>query len=403
MADQTNAFEALSSDNRGAIITLTSVSLLIVAIIFVLAKFGSAIYFKQRRTAVNTPIWLALILAIIQVVVLQKAVYHGLGRHQDQLSEGDIQAWSKLAFTAHLLLIVVLSFSKISTILLVWKLTPSKGLRRSCLITAGIVVGWSIFALLSIGFQCDLPDAWLYSPERCVRKGALFYPIAVFNILTEIIIVVQPFMMMRNVQMASHRRVKILCSFSSRLWYLSTNPKTYAKFQIIMSNTDPPQHRDIVNWEAVGQAMMLTTVAIACVPTLYHIFAGLHSGLTTTQIPDGIGLELPPTKASGYINQSSSGVSQSNSKSQSQSRERIKRNGRSIFNGWGSEIGVITEVSSGQDLNQNGEGGRQSSSSEGAESTRRLTHELQGKAAVLRTVDVTVEIEEHYHEDRVSE
>ena len=72
MADQNQALQALSSDNRGAIITLTSVSLLIVAIIFVLAKFGSAIYFKQRRTAVNTPIWVALVLAIIQVVVLQK-------------------------------------------------------------------------------------------------------------------------------------------------------------------------------------------------------------------------------------------------------------------------------------------------------------------------------------------
>ncbi|KAJ5938230.1 hypothetical protein N7454_004572 [Penicillium verhagenii] len=401
MADQTNAFEALSSDNRGAIITLTSVSLLIVAIIFVLAKFGSAIYFKQRRTAVNTPIWLALILAIVQVVVLQKAVDRGLGRHQDRLNEDDIQAWSKLAFTAHLLLIVVLSFSKISTILLVWKLTPSKGLRRSCLITAGIVVGWSNFALLSIGFQCDLPDAWLYSPERCAGKGALFYPIAVFNILTEIIIVVQPFMMMRNVQMAWHRRVKILCSFSSRLCIVGLGIAHLALIPSFVHSTDVSW--DIVNWEAVGQAMMLTTVAIACVPTLYHIFAGLHSGLTTTQIPDGIGLELPPSKASGYINQSSSGIGQSDSQSQSQSRERIKRNGRSIFNGWGSEIGVVTEVSSGQDMNQNVEGGRQSSSSEGAESTRRLTHELQGKGAVLRTVDVTVEIEEHYHRGRVSE
>jgi hypothetical protein len=35
--------------------------------------------------------------------------------------------------------------------------------------------------------------------------------------------------------------------------------------------------------------MVLTAVVIACVPTLYHIFAGLHSDLTTTQIPDVIG------------------------------------------------------------------------------------------------------------------
>lgn len=145
---------------------------------------------------------------------------------------------------------------------------------------------------------------------------------------------------------------------------------------------------------------MLTTVIIACVPTLYHIFAGLHSGLTTTQIPDAIGLERPRTKASGYINQSSSGASQSHSRSRTQSRGR-SRTGRSMFDGWGGETGVITEVSTGRDLNQNGEGGRESSSSEGTESTRHLTQELQGKGAVLRTVDVTVQVEQPDHWDRL--
>jgi hypothetical protein len=176
MADQTNAFQALSSDNRGTLITLTSVSLLIVAIIFVLAKFGSAIYFKQRRTAVNTPIWAALVLAIIQVVVLQKAVDHGLGQHQDRLSQD--QAWSKFAFAAHILLVVVLSLSKMSTLLLVWKLSPSKSLRRTCTVTAGIVVGWSIFAVFGIAFQCGSPDRWLYSPARCAGEVSVYHEIS---------------------------------------------------------------------------------------------------------------------------------------------------------------------------------------------------------------------------------
>ena len=168
--DQKNAFQALSSDNRGGIITLTSVCLLIVAIIFVLAKVGSVVYFKQRRTVVNTPIWAALILAIVQVVVLQKAIDHGLGKHQNRLSEGEIQAWSKFAYIAHLLFVVVLSLSKMSTILLVWRLTPSKTLHRGCAVTASIVIGWSIFAVLGIAFQCELPDLWLYSPERCAGQ-----------------------------------------------------------------------------------------------------------------------------------------------------------------------------------------------------------------------------------------
>ncbi|KAE8321601.1 hypothetical protein BDV39DRAFT_11011 [Aspergillus sergii] len=393
MADQKDAFQALSSENRGTLITLTSVSLLIVAIIFVAAKFGSAIYFKQRRTAVNTPIWAALILAIIQVVLLQKAVDHGMGKHQDGLSDGDIQAWSKFAYAAHILLIGAMSLSKMSTILLIWKLTPSKSLRRSCALTAGIVVGWSIFAVLGIAFQCEMPGPWLYSPERCAGEGAIFYPIAVFNILTEVILVVLPFLMMRNVQMAQHKRVKILCSFSSRLIIVFVGIAHLALVPSFSHSTDVSW--DIVNWEIVAQTMMLTTVIIACVPTLYHIFAGLHSGLTTTQIPDGIGLELPQTKPSGYINQSSSGASQSHSCSRSHGRSRKK--GRSMLDGRDTDAVVITEVSTGVNLGRD-ERDRQSSSSEGAESTRHLT---QGNGGVLRTVDVTVSIEKQDHRDRL--
>ncbi|KAJ5385293.1 hypothetical protein N7517_003204 [Penicillium concentricum] len=393
MADQKDAFQALSSDNRGSIITVVSVPLLIVTIIFVLAKLSSVIYFKQRRTTANTPIWVAVILAIIQVIVLQKAVDHGLGKHRDRLSEGDVQAWSKLAFAAHLLLILILSLSKISTILLIWKLTPNQNLRRGCVVAGGIVVGWSIFAIFSTAFQCELPDVWLYSPERCVGKGALLYPIAVINILTEIIIVVLPFVMMQHVQMAQDKRVKILCSFSLRIIIVALGIAHLALLPSFVKSTDVSW--DIAIWEIIGQTMMLTTIIVACVPTLYHIFAGLHSGLTTAQIPDG--LELPQTKASGYINQSSSAASQSHSRSQSRGRQ--KKNGRSMFDGWGGQIGVVTEVSSG-DPNQNNEG-RQSSSSEGAESTRHLTQDLQGKGGVLRTVDVTVEVEKHYHENRL--
>lgn len=110
-----------------------------------------------------------MILAIFQVIVLQKAVDHGPRKHQNRLSED----WSKFAFAARILLIDVLALSKMSTILPVLKLTPSKSLCRSCAVTAGIVVRRSIFAVLRIAFQFELPDPWLYSPERCAGEAGL--------------------------------------------------------------------------------------------------------------------------------------------------------------------------------------------------------------------------------------
>lgn len=67
-----------------------------------------------------------------------------------------------------------------------------------------------------------------------------------------------------------------------------------------------------------------------------------------------------------------------------------------MFDGRNTD-GVVTEVSTGGNLGRD-EGDRQSSSSEGAESTRHLT---QGNGGVLRTVDVTVSVEKQDHRDRL--
>ncbi|KAL4924004.1 uncharacterized protein BDV17DRAFT_284986 [Aspergillus undulatus] len=372
MADRKAPFHGLSSDNRGPIITLVSVSLLIVAVIFVLAKFGSAIYFKQRQTAVNTPIWVALIIAIIQVVLLQKAVDNGLGRHQDRLSESDVQAMNKFAYAAHILLVIVLSLSKMSTVLLIWKLTPSGSLRRYCTITTGIVVAWTIFAILGIGLQCDIHEPWIYAPGRCAGEGALFYPVAVLNVLTEVILVILPFIMMRNVQMVWRKRIKILSSFSTRIGIVGLGIAQLALIPSFARSTDVSW--SIIDYEVISQTMMLTTVTIACVPTLYHIFAGLHSGLTTTEVPLGVGLELSRPKASGYINQTSS----SGSKSRSRGRSREKRGRESpIFNPHAADAAITTEITSNLDHYRGRHGERGSSESEGTESTRQLTREVE--------------------------
>ncbi|KAL4758597.1 uncharacterized protein BDW70DRAFT_141310 [Aspergillus foveolatus] len=402
-------FQRLSPDNHGPIITLTSVCLLIVAVIFVLAKSGSAIYFKQRRTAGSTPIWAALALSVVQVVVLQKAVDSGLGKHEAGLSESQIQRLSKFSYAAQLLLVIVLSLSKLSTTLLVWKLTPSRSLRQYCTISATVIAGWTIFALFSISFQCQLPETWRYTPERCAGEGALFYPIAVFNILTEVIIVILPFIMMQNVQMASQKKVKILSSFSSRLCVVGLAIAHLALLPSFVHSDDIPW--DTTLWHVIGQVMMLTSVIIACVPTLYHIFAGLHSGLITTQIqlPDGVELSRTGTgkfarsKTSAYISQTSS-AGGSGSRSRGRSKERGSGRGSrglrrdsSLFDPRAANAAVVTEISATNVGNETQSGGRmmrRSSSSEWTESTRRLTQEVMGKQqGVMRTVDITVEVE----------
>ncbi|EHA20939.1 hypothetical protein ASPNIDRAFT_194546, partial [Aspergillus niger ATCC 1015] len=272
MAETDAPFETLSDDNHGPLITLVSVAFLIVAIIFVSAKLCSVLYFKQRRSAVHIPVWLAL------VVVIQKGVDNGIGRHIDTLSDTDIQTASKYLYAAQLLHVVVLSLSEISTTLLVWKLTPHRGIRQTCRITVGVVAAWTIFSIFGIAFQCQMPNPWLYTASRCAGQGSILYPISIIHIITELVIVVIPFFMMRNVQLTLTTRVKILAAFSARIIVIALAIAHLALLPSYLHSTDIT-------------SMTCSTVTIVCLPTLYHIFAGLHSGLITTRLPDEVELK----------------------------------------------------------------------------------------------------------------
>ncbi|PWY86753.1 hypothetical protein BO70DRAFT_288405 [Aspergillus heteromorphus CBS 117.55] len=357
MAGSQAPFEILSEDNRGPLVTLVSAAFLITAIIFVAAKIASVVYFKHRRTSVSIPIWVAL------VVVMQKAVDNGLGRHLNALTDTAIRISSEYTYTAQLIEVVVLSLSKISTALLVWKLTPHHGIRRACTITISLTAAWAVFALFGVAFQCEIPEPWIYSPSRCTGQGAILYPIIVTHILIEILIIAIPFFMLHEVQLKWTAKVKILCSFSARGLVVIMGACQLALLPSVLHSTDP-------------SSMVCTSVITACMPTLYHIFAGLHSGLITTQLPEE--LELKHANGSAY---------------RSQLTNSGRRGGARYLYATGS--GIFGSGTNGT----KGEVVRKTSVSESTESTRQLTREL-NRDGVLKTVDITVQVEDMYSSGR---
>ncbi|KAE8373828.1 hypothetical protein BDV26DRAFT_271081 [Aspergillus bertholletiae] len=365
MSNAKPPYQVLSDDNRGPLITLVSVTLLIVAFIFVAAKLGSVIYFKQRRPAVNTPIWVALILSIIQVVLMEKSIHHGLGRHVQTLTTADIHESSKYIYAAQLIHTIILSLSELSTTLLLWNLTPSKGIRQTCAITVGLIGAWTMFAFFGIAFQCKFPHPWLYTPDRCT--GTILYPISAIHIVTELIIITIPFIMMSNVQMTPAKRMKILCSFSARLTIVGLAIAQLVLLPSFLNSSDITW--TIVNPTICSQAMMCVTVTIACLPTLYHIFAGFHSGLLTTRLPDEV--ELRHRGPSAY------GSGRRTKRSFYTDTTRLSNITPSVF----------TDITSSR---KNGD--TMGRSSESAESLRHLT-KVSTQEGVLKTVDITVEVQ----------
>jgi hypothetical protein len=80
-----------------------------------------------------------------------------------------------------------------------------------------MVGGYTIVTLFLIGFQCQLPRPWILSPKKCSTHGHVYYPITLFNILTDVILSLWILPVLWRLQMNRHTKKIVTWLFVSRL------------------------------------------------------------------------------------------------------------------------------------------------------------------------------------------
>ncbi|KAF4213152.1 hypothetical protein CNMCM6805_010068 [Aspergillus fumigatiaffinis] len=208
----------ITPNNHGAIVSLFTFIFLSCTVIVVLAKIASMLYLKRSVPSVDIPIWICMVVAFVQSILIQVSVNRGMGRHRSELSNDSFDAYNKLNYAAELLLLLVFALSKVSTGNLIRSISPSKSILRWCLMVQVGVGVWALLALFGAAFQCPTPY-WEYSPSRCIGKGAIIYPIMILNMILDAALVILPIVMLWNVQMPRVQRLKVSSAFASRsLW-----------------------------------------------------------------------------------------------------------------------------------------------------------------------------------------
>jgi hypothetical protein len=79
-----------------------------------------------------------------------------------------------------------------------------------------MVAAYVLLAFFLIGFQCQLPHPWVLSPNQCSTHGFVYYPITIFNILTDALLALWILPVLRELQMRRHTKDIIKWLFVSR-------------------------------------------------------------------------------------------------------------------------------------------------------------------------------------------
>ena len=122
-------------------------------------------------------------------------------------------------YAGQLLSIVAMAFAKLSVVLLSDRVAPRETHARKAMLA--LVGFWALFAILAIAFQCGLPEPWVFAPQHCTTKGALYYPIIILNILTDTLLTVWILPTVWKLLMDTSTRITVMCLFGSRFMYVS--------------------------------------------------------------------------------------------------------------------------------------------------------------------------------------
>jgi hypothetical protein len=82
------------------------------------------------------------------------------------------------------------------------------------------IVAWTVFSVLALAFQCGSTRPWVYTPQRCLNEGALWYPIIIFNLLSDAALAFLVAPVLWKLNMARIQRVIVIGLFAIRILYV---------------------------------------------------------------------------------------------------------------------------------------------------------------------------------------
>ncbi|MCJ1328882.1 hypothetical protein MMC10_005559 [Thelotrema lepadinum] len=232
----------------------------------------SNVYYRRIDALMRNTLKLFLIGQSVAVTVMTT---NGYGRPSAELSSAQMSTILKAQYTAMLLYIPSLLFSKLPTLVILNVVSPKQRFRKLLLISALVIMAWAGSSELVSAFQCQPLRTWDFVNGRCMNRVAFYMYFEVMNGLTDLILVLLPIILVANINTSIYRRLHVISVFCIRLMGVGA---VVAKLVLLMSekNDDP----FFATWPATicTQLIQFLSLLSACVLYLRPFLEALTSG-----------------------------------------------------------------------------------------------------------------------------
>ncbi|KAJ5192805.1 hypothetical protein N7449_008947 [Penicillium cf. viridicatum] len=276
----------VTDNDHGAWVITVSTILLIMTILATTVTLISRIRVLRKISWSDSTLFLSCIIFIPQTVCVNVASSHGIGKHRYALSNASFEKYSKTLFASHLLAVLVLGCSKAAVALLVLSLKPFEKITLACKVVLGLISTWALAALIALGKQCDEPQPWNSSPERCVNQQVLYIALGSMHMVLDVVIIGLPVALLHQVQIIRWKRHQISALFAMRILVLALTIGGLRSLPPLY-NSKPLDE----TWNALMPAIWLqlilsSSILCTCIPTLKRVLAELQTGMMAGVVSD---------------------------------------------------------------------------------------------------------------------
>ncbi|KAK0514454.1 hypothetical protein JMJ35_003071 [Cladonia borealis] len=280
-------------------VSMTATALLIVALRLI-----------SRYMILKSPGWddyattAAMILAIIQAPLVLSCLSHGAGVHYSDLQPTEALYVMKVIYVTRVTYLLITTAIKSSVLLFYLRLSPFPTFRTWVM---AAMVACSIEGVLFISmalFQCTpVGRVWNFEiPGHCINTLGFFRAETIFNLVTNVVILLLPMPMVWHLQMALRRKLLLIGIFATgaipcgsliaRLINIHNGELTFAPGRL-----DPTSMVvSLQNWEAVEYCSFLICASLIHLTPLAKIIAARVLGpIHPTSPPRGISECRSPT------------------------------------------------------------------------------------------------------------
>ncbi|OQD96177.1 hypothetical protein PENSOL_c017G02101 [Penicillium solitum] len=248
--------------------------MLVMAILSVLTRLGTKYFIFRKWTFDDGLATTSLVFCIAQSIALSIATKNGLGQHIEMLSDRKIESVMKADYSATILFIASICFSKLSLLVFIRNLTPASLDRRFALVL-GIFIGlWTIASILTAIFQCNAPQIWNYLQGTCFDRSAWWKWLGITNILSEGGIIGQALLVIVRIQTDFSRKAGLSSVFLVRVIVIIS-----IIFQLVYAKQTAQGDFTYDAWAVAMSTQVAQTVSIvtACSPQFKPFLDSLQS------------------------------------------------------------------------------------------------------------------------------